>query len=432
MTILKTQSTARRRPWHTLSALVLLMLLLGAGNAYAITRDSVLARAQRWIDLSVPYSQSRYYGGYRTDCSGFASMAWQTGSSWTTRSLYKVSRPIAAADLRPGDAMLKAGYHVRVFYGWADPAHTAYVTYEQTGPTTKSSIKSLGIDLAYGYVPYRYKKIADGPPPWNAVANPTFDVWASGAPVWWELPAERPATAGYGDRDAYGHASVIKVGTSALGLGNPSSRPKDVVEVSQIAPVTAGVPYTLSLMAGTTGDPAGLELGLRFMDAAGSALATTAITGNACGIDTTTLKRMSLTLTAPPGAVAASIGVRLRGGVDATGSIGTTATLDDARLYDNTPATMSSALSKASVTRRHSLTLRGRVTAPIAAGTVRIYVIRPHKTKPSFLADRPLVAGAWSMMVKPTMRGKYTFIVAYLGYGPYGPITSGRMSLRVK
>lgn len=430
MTILETRSTPHRHLLRVLPALVLLVSVLGAGNAYAIDRSSVLARAQRWIDVSVPYSQSRYYGGYRTDCSGFTSMAWQTGPSWTTRSLYRVSYRIAAANLKPGDAMLRAGYHVRVFYGWADPAHTAYVTYEQTGPTTKSSIKSLGIDLAYGYLPYQYKKIADGPPPWNAVANPTFDVWAAGSPVWWELPVERPATAG--DRDGYGHASIVKVGTSALGLGNPSSHPKDVVEVSQVAPVTAGVPYTLSLMAVTTGDPAGLELGLRFMDAAGGALATTTITGNACGIDTTTLKRMSLTLTAPPGAVAASIGIRLRGGVDAAGSIGTTATLDDFRLYDNTPATMSSALSKSSVTRRHSLTLRGRVTAPVAAGTVRVYVIRPHKTKPSFLADRPIVAGAWSMKVKPTMRGKYTFIATYLGYGPYGPITSGRMSLRVK
>jgi hypothetical protein len=40
-----------------------------------ITRAQILARAQTWVDAKVPYSQSAYRDGYRTDCSGYVSMA---------------------------------------------------------------------------------------------------------------------------------------------------------------------------------------------------------------------------------------------------------------------------------------------------------------------------------------------------------------------
>src|SRR5438105_14469861 len=47
-------------------------------------RRSALDRGLRWFDEKVPYSQSRSHDGYRTDCSGFVSMAWQLGTSYTT------------------------------------------------------------------------------------------------------------------------------------------------------------------------------------------------------------------------------------------------------------------------------------------------------------------------------------------------------------
>ena len=51
---------------------------------------------------NVPYSQTRYYAGYRTDCSGFVSMCWALPSSYNTRTLYRVSYPITADDLHRG------------------------------------------------------------------------------------------------------------------------------------------------------------------------------------------------------------------------------------------------------------------------------------------------------------------------------------------
>ena len=39
--------------------------------------NEILARARIWIDNQVPYSQTAIRDGYRTDCSGFVSYAWQ-------------------------------------------------------------------------------------------------------------------------------------------------------------------------------------------------------------------------------------------------------------------------------------------------------------------------------------------------------------------
>src|SRR5690348_11217979 len=64
-----------------------------------ITRSEVIARAQYWVDHRVPYSQSAYYPDpqgrtYRTDCSGYVSMAWHLGSSLVTSTLPNVSTQI--------------------------------------------------------------------------------------------------------------------------------------------------------------------------------------------------------------------------------------------------------------------------------------------------------------------------------------------------
>ena len=56
------------------SALAVALCVLTPGTALAITRATVLARAQAWVDKPVPYSQAKYHLGYRTDCSGYVSM----------------------------------------------------------------------------------------------------------------------------------------------------------------------------------------------------------------------------------------------------------------------------------------------------------------------------------------------------------------------
>jgi hypothetical protein len=103
-----------------------------------IPRTDVLARARSWVEAKVPYSMEAYYGGYRTDCSGFVSMAWRANDSYTTRSVYLVSHEIVKDELKPGDALLwRKTYgdeigHVRLFGGWLDTGQDRYWVYEQT------------------------------------------------------------------------------------------------------------------------------------------------------------------------------------------------------------------------------------------------------------------------------------------------------------
>jgi hypothetical protein len=127
-----------------------------------------LARARAWVDAKVTYSMEAYYGGYRTDCSGFVSMAWRADDSYTTRSLYLVSREIAKGELLSGDALLwRKTYgdeigHVRLFGGWLDAGHERYWVYEQAA-SAGSAVRSeySWLETAESYRPIRYEHVVD-------------------------------------------------------------------------------------------------------------------------------------------------------------------------------------------------------------------------------------------------------------------------------
>src|SRR5262245_7554274 len=53
-------------------------------NSVSGGRRSAVERGFSWYDAQVSYSQSAYHEGYRTDCSGFVSMCWELGQSYTT------------------------------------------------------------------------------------------------------------------------------------------------------------------------------------------------------------------------------------------------------------------------------------------------------------------------------------------------------------
>ncbi|HEX9094003.1 MAG TPA: hypothetical protein VF902_08470, partial [Coriobacteriia bacterium] len=380
-----TTATAARA--LVLLALAVSFTVLGTASAFAITRAGVLERAQTWIDSPVPYSQLRYFGGYRTDCSGYVSMCWQTGTSWSTRSVYRVSRPIAAEELKPGDAMLKAGYHIRLFYGWVDAEHTRYVAYEQTGPATTSSIKSMPEDLARGYVPYRYNAIQDGPPPADALLNGAFDVWARGEPVWWSLSGSSRE-----ETPVVQHNDVTQAGGFSLELVNTNSRNTRFASIEQTAPISPDTPYALSAWARTAGDPRRLELRLRYLDASGGSLVDTRTTGEAWGVDDTGFKQMSLSVGSPPGAATAVVTVRFAGAVDASGTAGDSVLLDEISL----------AQPKSSITIQANATTTGIGRTPILSGSVTpssaigknvvVYVRKPGRAYYSYSSNRTVYA----------------------------------------
>ncbi|MCF3961447.1 peptidoglycan-binding protein [Streptomyces fuscigenes] len=134
------------------------------------TRDAIISRAKRWVDAKVPYSMTAYWSdGYRQDCSGYVSMAWNLPENEWTGSLADFGVKIARADLQPGDMLLfhnpadpNKGSHVTLFGGWADAAHDSYLAYEQTPPHTRARTTPMAYwTNSDKYVPYRYKGLED-------------------------------------------------------------------------------------------------------------------------------------------------------------------------------------------------------------------------------------------------------------------------------
>ncbi|WP_329127768.1 peptidoglycan-binding protein [Streptomyces sp. NBC_01465] len=137
----------------------------------ATTRADILSRAQLWVSAQVPYSMDKYWSdGYRQDCSGFVSMAWNLDGSEWTGSLAEYGTRIAASDLQPGDILLfhnpanpTKGSHVTIFGGWADAAHSSYVAYEQTRPHARKQVTPYAYwSNSSRYVAYRYKGLIGG------------------------------------------------------------------------------------------------------------------------------------------------------------------------------------------------------------------------------------------------------------------------------
>ena len=137
-------------------------------QAPTLTRNEVLTRAQRWVDRKVPYNQGAYFEGYRTDCSGYVSMAWKLSNSETTPTLPYFSFRIAKADLQPGDILLNtspgnAG-HVTIFHKWANTAKTEYWAYDESGRKTMGRAAYRKITYPYTpghgtFNPYRSNKL---------------------------------------------------------------------------------------------------------------------------------------------------------------------------------------------------------------------------------------------------------------------------------
>ncbi|MFE9848250.1 peptidoglycan-binding protein [Streptomyces sp. NPDC005576] len=144
----------------------------------ATTRDEIISRAKTWVAAKVPYDMEKYWSdGYRQDCSGYVSMAWDLGGNEWTGSLSSYGTRIARTRLEPGDILLfhnpadpNEGSHVTIFGGWTNSAHTQYMAYEQTPPATRKKTTPLAYwSNSDMYVAYRYKGLTGG----SAGSSPT-------------------------------------------------------------------------------------------------------------------------------------------------------------------------------------------------------------------------------------------------------------------
>ncbi|MFE0136053.1 peptidoglycan-binding protein [Streptomyces sp. NPDC059037] len=137
----------------------------------ATTRAEILQRAGKWVAAKVPYSMDAFWSdGYRQDCSGFVSMAWNLGGNEWTGSLAAYAVRITKAQLKPGDILLfhnpanpEKGSHVTIFGGWTDASRTRYTAYEQARPYARKQTTPYAYWSNAGrYLAYRYKGVTDG------------------------------------------------------------------------------------------------------------------------------------------------------------------------------------------------------------------------------------------------------------------------------
>ncbi|WP_370412978.1 peptidoglycan-binding protein [Streptomyces fradiae] len=135
------------------------------------TRADIINRAKKWVTAAVPYSMEKYWSdGYRQDCSGYISMAWNLASNEWTGSLDRFADRIDRSELQPGDILLfhnpanpTRGSHVTIFGGWTDYTHTSYIAYEQTPPRARKQATPLAYwENSDKYVAYRYKAVISG------------------------------------------------------------------------------------------------------------------------------------------------------------------------------------------------------------------------------------------------------------------------------
>ncbi|MGA5299514.1 FG-GAP-like repeat-containing protein [Nucisporomicrobium flavum] len=152
----------------------------------AISRSEIITRAETWVAAAVPYSMDAYYGGYRTDCSGFVSMALRTNGSYWTGNLNEIGKPVAFTDLRPGDFMNyhnpadpNNGSHVVLFDKWVGAVGGDFWIYEQTKPHTlhRKWSQTSGRVLS-NYKPMSYINVQDSAAGGVAAGDVTGDGYA--------------------------------------------------------------------------------------------------------------------------------------------------------------------------------------------------------------------------------------------------------------
>jgi len=125
-----------------------------------VDRGTMISNAQVWVDNQVPYDQGSTYQGYREDCSGYVSMAWEGPQpGWTTSTLPGVANPIDQGDMQQGDVLLNVGEHVVIFGGWANSDMSQYYAYEETRPGEGTVYRTTPFPYWYdtaSFVPYAY------------------------------------------------------------------------------------------------------------------------------------------------------------------------------------------------------------------------------------------------------------------------------------
>ncbi|GIH75223.1 hypothetical protein Plo01_16520 [Planobispora longispora] len=233
-----------------------------AAAAAPVTRSQMIARAKTWnpgTSKRVPYSQTKTRGGYRTDCSGYVSMALGLGKPGPitvglAKSTY--TRRIQTSELRRGDLLIDAigsntTRHVVIFDRWANAGRTSYWAYEQRGGYgTDYRTRSYGLSANSQYKAYRALNIREDapvPPPTITRAQVIARAKSWNPATAQRVPYSQTKTRGGYRTDGSGYASM------ALGLAKPGPITVDLAKNTYTRPI----PMTQLLQGDLVIDPVG-------------------------------------------------------------------------------------------------------------------------------------------------------------------------------
>jgi len=127
------------------------------------TRSQIIKRAKKWIKAEVPYSMDDYWSdGYRQDCSGFVSMAWNPSTpGHSTRSIPDIAAKIEWSELKPGDVVNSYDNHCMIYHMRGDSGKIWI--YDLATPA--SDMRHIQVSTAslksQNYIPRRYRNIRD-------------------------------------------------------------------------------------------------------------------------------------------------------------------------------------------------------------------------------------------------------------------------------
>jgi hypothetical protein len=207
---LRAHKAARTAIAAAIALTTLALPLVDAAPAHAATaqspayfdRNAVIKRAMTWTRAHVPYNQAGWRDGYRTDCSGFVSMAWGLDQSYTTWSLTEVARPIHKDEMLPGDIMLNTADHVVIFGGWANRQHSRYIVLEEAHSTGGAVRREMNYPFWIDgnmYHPYRFVGGHNIKDPGNPVHEVQIQSYGGGGavyvPAWVQNRLARPTAA---------------------------------------------------------------------------------------------------------------------------------------------------------------------------------------------------------------------------------------------
>ena len=96
------------------------------------------------------------------DCSGFVSVCWKLKTRRATSNLAEDCIELASYDdLRPGDAINRAGRHVVLFKEWSDDNHERMQVIEAAFVKVREHEHERAKLIKQGFVPLRYRGISD-------------------------------------------------------------------------------------------------------------------------------------------------------------------------------------------------------------------------------------------------------------------------------